>query len=108
MENPKNISATNTNRMKPFLMTLAVSGISVFASVYLMLSSANAPCHNTTPNFSMNDAVSTQHFQRGNADVTALCNRDNQQISWVTWFFKKPESAQFHFVDLLELLNRNQ
>lgn len=92
--------------LKPLLFTLATSGFAVFATVYLMLSSANAPCHNTATDFTLTEAVSTHQFQRGNADVSALCNRNNQQINWVTWLFKQPESAQFHFVDLLELLDR--
>jgi hypothetical protein len=27
------------------------------------------------------------------------------QVSWFSWVFGKPESYQFHFLDLLELLN---
>ncbi len=29
------------------------------------------------------------------------------QVSWFSWFFGKPETYQFHFLDLLELLNRD-
>lgn len=93
--------------LKKLIATLAVSGCGVFASVFLMLSSANAPCHNASISFASSNAVSTHQLQKGNADVDALCNRNSQQINWVTWLFKQPESAQFHFVDLLELLERN-
>lgn len=92
---------------KRLAATLAVSGCVVFASVYFMLSSANAPCNNVSFSMTSSNAVSTHHSQKGNANVDTLCNRNNQQINWVTWLFNKPESAQFHFVDLLELLHRN-
>jgi hypothetical protein len=93
--------------LKRLFATLAITGCAAFASVYLMLSSANAPCHNSSYSFATSDAVSTHQLQKGNANVDALCNRNSQQINWVTWLFKQPESAQFHFVDLLELLERN-
>ncbi|MCW8109747.1 hypothetical protein OPS25_14670 [Alteromonas ponticola] len=36
------------------------------------------------------------------------CARDRTaQVSWFSWFFSKPETYQFHFLDLLELLNRD-
>ncbi|MFC4700953.1 hypothetical protein ACFO4O_12340 [Glaciecola siphonariae] len=93
--------------LKRMVGTLAVSSVAVVVSVYLMLASANAPCHNTTSSFASTEALSTHALKRGNADVDVMCNRNNQTISWVSWLFKPPESAQFHFVDLLELLNRN-
>jgi hypothetical protein len=97
----------STQYLKRLGLTLSVSGCAVFACVYLMLASANAPCHNSTGTFAVSEALSTHQFQRGNANVDTLCNRNSQQISWVTWLFNKPESAQFHYVDLIELLNRN-
>lgn len=97
----------STQYLKKLGTTLAVSGCVMFAAVYFMLSSVNAPCHNASISLASHSAVSTHQLQKGNADVDALCNRNSQQINWVTWIFKQPDSAQFHFVDLLELLERN-
>lgn len=99
MQKPKQ----NLSRL---LGILAVSAPAVFVSVFFLLSSANAPCQNTSFVFASSEAVSTHQLQKGNAQVNALCNRNSQQISWVTWLFEESGSAQFHFVDLLELLER--
>ncbi|WP_395340079.1 hypothetical protein PN836_016030 [Ningiella sp. W23] len=88
------------------LATVAVSCVAVFVSVSLMLSSANAPCHNLIQQAPTTQIVSTQNQQRGNANVDALCNRNNQQVNWVNWLFKRSDSPQFHFADLLELLSK--
>jgi hypothetical protein len=88
------------------MITVFVSSFVVVTAMYSMLMTANAPCHNITNGYNIETAVSTHQWQRGNADVDAFCNRDSQQINWVTWLFQRPQSAQFHFVDLLELLNR--
>ena len=40
-----------------------------------------------------------------NAEAVQQCLQTSQQ-SWLNWFQGKSRSTQFHFVDLLELLNR--
>jgi len=95
------------HNLKKLLSTLVLSACAVGVGVFFILSSANAPCHNMSFDIASTKAMSTHQMQKGNAEVDALCNRNSQQISWVTWLFKRPESAQFHFVDLLELLERN-
>nr|WP_136251419.1 hypothetical protein [Ningiella ruwaisensis] len=94
--------------LKRLFITVSVSGFAVFAAVYMMLATANAPCHNAGQNYATSTAISTHQAQRGNAKVAQLCNRNGQQINWVSWLFKSPESGQFHYFDLVELLNRNK
>ncbi|WNO60496.1 hypothetical protein [Rheinheimera sp. MMS21-TC3] len=40
-----------------------------------------------------------------NSDSTYLCSTVNSQ-SWFSWLKGQSRSTQFHFVDLLELINR--
>jgi hypothetical protein len=92
--------------LKRLTLTLLISSFVVVTAVSSLLATAHAPCQNLASAQSLEAAISTHQWQRGNDNVTALCNRNNQQINWVTWLFKGPESPQFHFVDLLELLSR--
>jgi hypothetical protein len=94
--------------LKRLTLTLAFSGFIVVTGVSSLLATAHAPCQNVASAQSIEAAVSTYQWQRGNTHVTPLCNRNNQQINWVTWLFKRPESPQFHFIDLLELINRQK
>ena len=85
----------------------------VSAFMFLMISvgfaQENAPCLHS---YSMQNStiVNTSHnfdTQTTEADQPlALCNRNNQQIGWLTWLFKRSDSAEFHYLDLLELLSR--
>lgn len=57
--------------------------------------------------------IATLYFIRPNSkncttnnnDSTYLCSSVNSQ-SWFSWFKGQSRSTQFHFVDLLELINR--
>lgn len=94
--------------LKRLTLTLLISSFVVVTGVSSLLATAYTPCQNIANAQSIEVAVSTYQWQRGNTHVTPMCNRNNQQINWVTWLFKRPESPQFHFVDLLELINRQK
>lgn len=49
---------------------------------------------------------SAENTQLSLNDSVSRCNRDNQQITWLTWLVEKPGSIEFHFLDLVELLSR--
>ena len=87
------------------LMMVFLSGVISLAIMQSALKTVHAPCSNFADAATI-DAVSTQQQSQSSIDTNILCNRDQQQISWVTWLFERPESVQFHFIDLLELLNR--
>ncbi|MCW8090935.1 hypothetical protein [Alteromonas sp. ASW11-130] len=53
------------------------------------------------PSTQFNASLPASHVDNQCAVDTAA------QVSWFSWFFGKPETYQFHFLDLLELLNRD-
>jgi len=78
------------------LKTLAVV-LTLSAGVYLLPQQqtvAAAACTNTV--------VITQN---GMESYTVQCTLA-PQTSWLSWFSGQSSSAQFHFIDLLELLSR--
>lgn len=107
-------SVKNNTKAKPtfparmFITAAMVSGFMVFM-ISSVLSQANAPCLHS---YSVQNStiVNTSHHsqsQINNDDVPlTICNRNNQKISWLTWLFKRSDSAEFHYLDLLELLSR--
>jgi len=40
-------------------------------------------------------------------NMSVQCIDNTQKVSWVKWILHKSKSNQFHFLDLLELLSRN-
>ncbi|MFT6269327.1 MAG: hypothetical protein ACJAVV_002152 [Alphaproteobacteria bacterium] len=106
-------SSTASNaKHKQFPTTMLVtatlfSGLMMFA-ISSVFAQANAPCLSS---LAMHDrvVVDTTH---SNAQVISsdqplvICNRNNQQIGWLTWLFKRSDSEEFHYLDLLELLSR--
>lgn len=48
---------------------------------------------------------SAQHCLDANNDTSQQCLQANNQ-SWFSWLKGQSRSTQFHFVDLLELINR--
>jgi hypothetical protein len=94
-----------------------VSGLMVF-TISAVFNQAHQPClnsfaaiqnsavhHNLVVNTSGTRVNNSQH-NNDTLEPLLLCNRNNQQISWLTWLFKRSDSAQFHYLDLLELLSR--
>ena len=89
----------------------ATAGIASVAMVFVIsavFAEANAPCINS---YSLQNKVivdttnASQQVTQGDQPL-AICNRNNQQIGWLTWVFKQSDSVEFHYLDLLELLSR--
>ncbi len=88
---------------KQFIASIALSAsLSVFV-VNAYMNHSNAPCKNTLVEGSPESVLSTHPSIQANA--SSSCLKDNQHLSWFTWFIRTPESMQFHYMDLLELLN---
>lgn len=93
--------------LRMFAAAGIVSGFMMFM-ISSVFAEVNAPCVNSY-SLQNNVVVDTTSQQAQNAQtqsVMAMCNRNDQQIGWLTWLFKESESAQFHYLDLLELLSR--
>ena len=104
----KNVSTASHFPTRMFL-TAAVAGCFMVLLISASLAKANAPClqsYKLTNSTVVNTSDSSAHKAQDPKQPLALCNRNNQQISWLTWFFKRSESSQFHYLDLLELLSR--
>lgn len=90
-----------------FVSAALFSSIMVFV-ISAVFAQSNAPC---ISNYGMQDKVIID-TQRANIQNTAsdqalaICNRNNQQIGWLTWLFRRSDSVDFHYLDLLELLSR--
>lgn len=92
--------------MKRFIATLAgVSATVIIVSNGLVLE-ANKPCHSTAFANSGSEMFNTQPSFKHDTDL--ICSHNNKTINWVTWLFQTPESSQFHYLELLELLNRDK
>lgn len=81
----------------PMLLKTTVFVLSLSAACYLLPQDQHdviASCTNT---------VSIAH--NGTESFTVQCALA-PQTSWLSWFTGQSSSAQFHFIDLLELLSR--
>lgn len=102
----------NTNSKQKFPTRMFVTAGVFSAAMVFVISSvfaqANAPCINS---YSLQNKV-VVNTTNPSQEVTqseqplAICNRNNQQIGWLTWIFKQSDSVEFHYLDLLELLSR--
>jgi hypothetical protein len=95
-----------------FATATIVSGLMVFV-ISAVFNQANAPClsnhalHNSpSHNNVVIDTSGSGHNVIDSNELLTVCNRDNQQIGWLTWLFKRSDSVEFHYLDLLELLSR--
>ena len=90
-----------------FATAALVSGLMVFV-ISAVFNQANEPClsHYSSQNKVVVDTSNGHQESPDASKPLAMCNRNNQQISWMTWFFKRSESVEFHYLDLLELLSR--
>ena len=101
------------DRSKMFPVKMFVTAGIASAAMVMIISSvfaqANAPCINSydLQNKVIVDTNASTHFQAREGEPIAICNRNNQQIGWLTWIFKQSESVEFHYLDLLELISRN-
>lgn len=98
-------------RAFPYSMFTAATLASV-AMVFLisaLYSQASTPCasHSLAYDSVQISTHSKSSAQFNNHQLLAKCNRDNEQISWYTWLFKRSDPVSFHYMDLLELLSRN-
>ena len=109
----KDINATRKNEPRFPTRMFLTAGIASAAMVFVISSvfaQANTPCINS---YSLQNKVivdtssSVQQMTKSDTPLQ-ICNRNNQQIGWLTWVFKESDSVQFHYLDLLELLYRNQ
>jgi hypothetical protein len=98
-----------------FATATIVSGLMVFV-ISAVFNQANQPClshhalhSNPLQNNLIIDTSGASRSGRQNTDSSepmSFCNRDNQQIGWLTWLFNRSDSVEFHYLDLLELLSR--
>ncbi len=93
--------------LQMFATAAIISGVMVFV-ISAVFTQANAPC---LSHYSVNDSVivdTSSSSPQATIDNHPLiiCNRNNQQISWLTWLLKQSDSVQFHYLDLIELLSR--
>lgn len=90
-----------------FATAAIASGLMVFV-ISAVFNQANEPClsHYSSQYKVVVDTSSTSHQSLDASKPITMCNRNNQQISWLTWLFKRSESVEFHYLDLLELLAR--
>lgn len=94
-----------------FATAAIVSGFMVFV-ISAVYNQANQPClshYALHSNSVQNNVVDTSGSSQRDADSSeplSACNRDNQQIGWLTWLFKHSDSVEFHYLDLLELMSR--
>ena len=103
---------SSSMKQKQFPTTMLVtaalfSGVMMFV-ISSVFAQANAPClssHGITSAVVVDTSQSSS--QAASVDQPlVICNRNNQQIGWLTWLFKRSDSVNFHYLDLLELLSR--
>lgn len=98
----------NSKQPSKMFLTAAFASAFMFVVISAVFAESSSPCLNT---MAMQDKVvvdtSQQQSHTHNQSNLALCNRNDQQIGWLTWMFKQTQSYEFHYLDLLELLSRN-
>jgi len=104
------VNAMKNKRQFPtsmFATAALASGLMVFV-ISAVFNQANEPCINHYSS-KYNVVVDTSNTQQASPNASkplTMCNRNNQQVTWLTWFFKQSDSVEFHYLDLLELLSR--
>lgn len=95
-----------------FATATIVSGAMVFI-ISAVFNQANQPClsnhvfHNNALHSNVIiDTTNNKQTSNDGTEALSVCNRNNQQIGWLTWLFKRSDSVEFHYLDLLELLSR--
>jgi hypothetical protein len=90
-----------------FATAALFSGLMVFV-ISAVFDQANEPClsHYSSQHKVVVDTSTTNVQSLDTSKPLIMCNRNNQQISWLTWLFKRSESVEFHYLDLLELMSR--
>lgn len=96
-----------------YFPTAMVSVAACFSAFMVFMISAvfmqaNAPCAH---HYAEHDSVivdTTHSISKANTSkrMLAICNRDQQQIGWLTWLFNHSETMDLHYLVLLELLSR--
>lgn len=111
MNDKQKLSESSARKQFPagmFITAALFSSITVFI-ISAVFTQANTPCINSQ---ALQDQVIVDTHQsrlrQSNTDQPMIiCNRNNQQVTWLTWLFKRSESVDFHYLDLLELLSRD-
>lgn len=101
------MKSLHKNPTKMFATAAIVSTCMVFI-ISAVFAEASAPCLNAYE-LQNNVIIDTSHHQLTQVSLDkpiGLCNRNDQQIGWLTWIFKQTDAAEFHYLDLLELLSR--
>ena len=91
---------------KRLLMSMTFATMCTTFVVNAYMQHTNTPCHTKFSDAVDGEIFSTQPSIQ--ADAPMHCAKNNQQITWATWLFRKPDSMQFHYMDLLELLSREK
>ncbi|GLR72307.1 hypothetical protein [Agaribacter marinus] len=90
--------------LKRLFSTMLLTSAAMVLVVNTLLASTDQHCKNYTSLDSVPEVFSAQ------ANVSTIdlsrCRKDSHHVTWVSWLFGKPESMQFHYLELLELLNR--
>ncbi len=88
--------------------TAAVASVAMFFVISSVFAESNIPCR--PGSLPSGQVVIDTHSSESALfpNHNTQCNRNNQSIGWLSWFFKQSENAQFHYLDLLELLSRNE
>ncbi|MEM0910083.1 MAG: hypothetical protein AAGJ37_03860 [Pseudomonadota bacterium] len=88
---------------KQFLASIIFTACATIFVVNTYMDHTKAPCKSLLANDKFNPVFSTQPSIR--ADASPSCSKDNEYLSWLTWLTRTPESMQFYYLDLLELIN---
>ncbi|MGQ8365986.1 hypothetical protein [Glaciecola sp. 1036] len=92
--------------LKKFFASLLFTAVVSVVAVNALMIQYSAPCKSILSTHSNGDVFSTQPSIQSNASVA--CNRNNQNITWLTWLANQSGNTEFHYLDLLELLNREK
>ena len=89
--------------------TAATGSFAMVLLISAVFSTADSPCINGLHSHDkvVIDTSQSKVLQTSEGQPL-ICNRDNRQISWLTWFFQRSENIDFHYLDLLELLSRDK
>lgn len=86
------------------LMVFVIGAVFEQANQPCLGSHANAKSH--VDNSVVVNTSGASQYTINSVKPLVMCNRNNQQIGWLTWLFKRSDSVEFHYLDLLELLSR--
>ncbi len=105
-------SLKNKRRVSKFTLKMVCTTVFCCGFMVLVISNLYSQSYNQCySDLSFTGDISSTMDSSENANLNTSdslnrCNRDNQQITWLSWLVKQPGSIDFHFLDLIELLSR--